>query len=148
MTFKTTGAAVVAGFVLLGVVSHLLRTTWVIPVYSHYELFWSLGSITAPKTWILALGQLLFLVAFIRVYTRMNAHGSWVTRGARFGIIMTLLTVVPAACVQSVLYPVPYSLLGTWIAAGSAELILLAVVVAWWCAPTRELSNARVEFKR
>ncbi|MBZ5559210.1 MAG: hypothetical protein LAO77_18210 [Acidobacteriia bacterium] len=148
MTFKQTGAAIVAGFVLLGVVSHVLRTTWVIPIYSHYELFWSLASVSAPKTWMLAFGQLLFLVAFIRVYTLMDDDGSWVKRGARFGVIMTLLTVVPAACVQAVLYPVPYALLATWIAAGGTELVLLAVVVARCCAPAREVSDAAVTSKR
>ena len=148
MTFRGTSAAIVAGFVLLGVVSHLARTTWVIPVYSHYELFWSLGSVTARNTWILAFGQVLFLIAYIRVYTLVRAEGSWIARGLRFGVIMTLLTVVPAACVQSVLYPVPYDLLVTWIATGSAELVLLAIVVAWCCAPPMGGSDAAATSRR
>jgi len=137
MSTKSLALAAGLGFVLLGVVSHLLRTTWLLPIYSHYELFWSLRAITPGQTWPLAVGQLLFIVVFIWMYVRGSDSTPWIGQGIRYGVLMTLLTVVPAACIQSVLYPVPYSLLARWIGAGGIELTLLALVVAWCCTPAR-----------
>jgi hypothetical protein len=130
---KRTIFAVVVSFLLIGVMSHVVHTMWPIPIYSHYELIWALRANRIPHRWLLWLGQLIFIVVFIWVYDKGVQPKPWVGQGLRYGLIMTLLTVVPAACTNYALYPVTYTFLAKWIAEGGLQLILLGLVVAGFC---------------
>lgn len=125
--------AVLVGYLLMGTLSYLVRGIWLIPIYSHYELIWRLRGMMMPHFWVMWLGQLLFIVMFVWIYIRGVDSKPWVKQGLRYGLMMTLLTVVPAACTQYVIYPIPYTLLGKWIAAGGVQLVLLGLVVASFC---------------
>ena len=130
MDLRRAVSAAVVGFVVVGVASHLIRSVWLIPLHSHYELIWALRAHDVPHRWGLWLGQLLFIIAFIWIYSRGVENKPWASQGIRYGLMMSLLAVIPAACTQSVLYPVPYVVLAKWIFAGSVQLLLLALVVA------------------
>jgi len=70
---------------------------------------------------------------FAWVYTRNIENKPWPGQGIRYGVLMTLLAVVPAACIQYVVYPIPYTLALKWMFAGGVQLIVLGLVVAYFC---------------
>jgi hypothetical protein len=133
LEMKRTILSVVVGFLFLGVISHLIHSIWPIPIYSHYELIWALRGDRLPHRWLLWLGQLIFIVVFIWIYGKGFQTKPWPGQGLRYGLLITLLTVVPAACTNYAFYPVPFTLLAKWIAAGGLQLILLGLVVAGLC---------------
>jgi hypothetical protein len=85
------------------------------------------------KRWVIWVGQLIFTVLFAWVYTRGVENKPWLGQGIRYGIIMTLLAVVPAVCTEYVVFPIPYTLALKWMVAGGIELVVLGVVVAAFC---------------
>lgn len=133
MQIKRMVLAIIVGFVIVGIVSRVIRSVWLIPMYSHYELIWALRAKDISNRWLLWVGQLVFIVVFISVYIRGMDNKRWVTAALRFGVMMALLMVVPAAFTQYVIYPVPYTLVLKWIIAGTLQLVALALVVAAFC---------------
>jgi len=75
-------------------------------------------------------GQLIFTIMFAWVYTRGVENKPWVGQGIRYGILMTLLVVVPSACAQYTSYSIPYTLALKWMVGGGVQLVVLGLVVA------------------
>jgi hypothetical protein len=131
-------AAIVVGYVLLMGLGYVIHEVWLMPVYQQYSTLWRLEETMRHKMWINWLGQLLFTVVFAWIYTRGVEDKPWVGQGIRYGIVMTLLAVVPAVCTEYVVYPIPYTLAVQWMAAGAVQLIVLGLVVAFFCkSPAR-----------
>lgn len=126
-------AAIVVGYVILMGLGYLIHEIWLMPVYHQYAPVWRLEEVMRHKMWINWVGQLLFTVVFVWVYTRGVEDKSWVGQGIRYGILMTLLAVVPAVLSAYVVYPIPYDLALKWMAGGAVQLIVLGLVVAGFC---------------
>ncbi len=130
---KKVVAAIVVGYVLLIGLGYVIHGIWLKPVYEQYATVWRLEEVIARKMWINWLGQLLFTVLFAWIYTRGVEEKPWAGQGLRYGMAMTLLAVVPAVCTEYVVYPIPYSLALQWMAAGAVQLVVLGLVVAFFC---------------
>ncbi len=130
MDWKKFIAAVVVGYLLVGALGYLIHNVWLMPVYREYEGVWRTESVMMHKRWVMLVGQLIFTILFAWIYTRGVESKPWVGQGIRYGILMTLLAVVPAACAQYTVYPIPYTLALKWMAAGGVQLVVLGLVVA------------------
>ncbi len=133
MDWKKFTAAVVLGYLLVGVLAYLIHNVWLMPVYRQYEGVWRSDSVMMHKRWVMLVGQFIFTILFAWVYTRGVEHKPWVGQGIRYGILMTLLVVVPSACAQYTIYPIPYTLALKWMAGGGVQLVVLGLVVAAFC---------------
>lgn len=130
MDWKKFLAAVVVGYLLVGVLAYLIHNVWLMPVYRQHQSVWRPAEITMRKRWVMLVGQLIFTIMFAWVYTRGVENKPWVGQGIRYGILMTLLVVVPSACAQYTIYSIPYTLALKWMVGGGVQLVVLGLVVA------------------
>ena len=133
MDWKKFIAAVVVGYLLLGVLAFLIHNVWLMPVYREYEGVWRADAVMMHKRWVMLVGQLIFTILFTWIYTRGVENKPWVGQGIRYGILMTLLVVVLSACAQYTIYPIPYTLALKWMGGGGVQLVVLGLVVAAFC---------------
>ncbi len=133
MELKKTVLAIVVGYILLVVLGFLVNSVWLMPVYQQYATVWRSESAMKHKMWVNLVGQLLFTIVFVWIYTRGVENKPWAGQGIRFGMVMTLLAVVPMACMEYTVYPIPYTLAVKWMIAGGVELIALGLVTAFFC---------------
>jgi hypothetical protein len=133
MDLKKLAVAVVVGYLVLMVLGYLIHSLWLMPVYRQYAGAWRPADIMMKKRWVMFVGEFIFTVLFAWIYTRGRENKPWVAQGIRYGILMTLLAVVPAACSEYTIYPIPYTLALKWMVGGGVQLIALGLVVAGFC---------------
>jgi len=132
---KKTVIAVVIGFIVVAVGRFLLHAV----VLEHQYL----GSrdVFRPRpefmhrVWMLYLADFLFAFAATLIYARGVESKPWLGQGIRFGILLALVTAVPQAITEYVVYPVHHELGLHWILGESAIAILLGIVIAAVCRP-------------
>jgi hypothetical protein len=115
--------------VLLGL-GYLIHGIWLAPIYQEYASVWRLEEIRLHKMWILWLGELVFAVMFVWIYSRGVEEKPWPGQGLRYGVAMALLVVVPTVLTEYVVYPVPYRLALDWLAGGAVQMLACGLVVA------------------
>ena len=130
MELKKIVPAIVVGYVLLLALGYLIHSIWLRPVYEQYASVWRPHEVFLQKRWVMWFGQLIFTVLFAWVYTCGVEKKPWVGQGIRYGIIMTLLTVVPPVCTEYAAFPIAYTLAVKWMVAGAVQLVVLGLVVA------------------
>lgn len=133
MNAKKLIGAIAAAFVILFVASYLVHGVWLGATYrSMTQQGFSFRSQDAlqPRLWIIWASDLLYSILFVWVYVRGMERKSWLGQGIRFGILMSLFTVVPSALNDYVVYNLPHMLVLEWIAAGFLTLILMGLAVA------------------
>jgi hypothetical protein len=69
--------------------------------------------------------------AFAWIYSRGVEAKPWLGQGIRFGIVISLLTIVPTYIIYYVVQPMPVDLVIKQIAFDGIWMILLGVVVAF-----------------
>ena len=125
--------AVVVVFVLLVVAGFLIHGLW---LGSTYQAMRNDGfSFRTPdalrhRLWLIWLGDLLYAILFVWVYLRGREDKPWVGQGVRYGVLMTLFTVVPSALNEYAVYNLPHMLVVKWMVAGGAVLVILGLLVA------------------
>jgi hypothetical protein len=129
---RVIGAGVVA-FLILFVAGYLVHAVW---LAGTYRAMIAGGFSFRPqesmqrKLWIIWVSDFLYAMLFAWVYARGLEPKPWVGQGLRFGILMTLFTVVPATLNEYVAYNLPYTLAVRWMAAGLITLIVMGLAVA------------------
>jgi len=102
--------AVAVVFVTLVVAGFLIHVTW---LGSTYQAMRDGGfSFRAPdalqhRLWLIWLSDLLYAILFVWVYVRGREHTPWLGQGFRYGVLMTLFTIVPSALNDYVTYNLP-----------------------------------------
>ena len=128
--------AVVVVFVLLVVAGFLIHALW---LGSTYQAMRNDGfSFRAPdalqhRLWLIWFGDLLFAILFVWVYNRGREEKPWVGQGLRYGVMMTLFTIVPSSLTEYAVYNLPHMLVVKWMAAGGVVLVILGLLVAAVC---------------
>jgi hypothetical protein len=131
--------AVVLAFVALVVAGFLIHSIW---LGTTYEAMRDDGfSFRAPdalqhRLWLIWLGDLLYSILFVWVYVRGREETPWVWQGLRYGVLMTLFTIVPSALNEYVTYNLQHMLVVKWMVAGGAVLVILGLIVAAICQKT------------
>ena len=142
MELKKFVPAVVVGFLVMVGLNYVVHNIWLAPVYRDYETVWRVAVVMQRKMWVMLVGQLLFVVVFVWIYARGVEEKPWAGQGIRYGIVMTLLTVVPTASSEYVVYPIPYTLAVKWMIAGGIELVLIGLIVAGFQRKTEPQTKA------
>jgi hypothetical protein len=129
---RVVGAGVVA-FVVLFVAGFLVHGVWLANTYHVMTVKgFSFRSQSAmqQKFWIVLVSDLLYSMLFSWIYARGLEPKSWAGQGIRFGILMTLFTIVPNALNDYVVYNLPSMLVVQWMIAGLVTLIAMGLAVA------------------
>ncbi len=69
--------------------------------------------------------------AFVWIYARGLEPKPWPAQGARFGLAVALLTIVPSYLAYFVVQPMPFVVVAKQIAFDGVMLIVLGMLVAW-----------------
>jgi hypothetical protein len=80
---------------------------------------------------LMLLAHAIMAGAFVWIYSRGVEATWWPPQGARFGLAIALLAVVPMYLIYYVVQPIPGSLAAKQILFDSILVILLGVLVAW-----------------
>jgi len=129
---KLVLAIVVAYIVLMGT-NYFVHEIWLMPDYNAIPASHRTAAEIQHRFWAMCVGQLIFAAMFAYIYTRGREQKPWLAQGLRFGVVMTLATVVPYSLSQYVVYIVPHLLALKWMVAGFIQLLILGVIVAAIC---------------
>jgi hypothetical protein len=81
--------------------------------------------------WML-LAHVLIAGAFVWIYARgVEAGKAWLPQGARFGLAVALLGVVPTYLIYYAVQPMPGALVVKQVIFDGVGVVLLGIVVAW-----------------
>jgi hypothetical protein len=62
------------------------------------------------RLWLIWFGDLLYAILFVWVYNLGREEKPWVGQGLRYGVMMTLFTIVPSALKEYVTYNLQHML--------------------------------------
>jgi hypothetical protein len=77
------------------------------------------------------LAHVILAGAFVWIYARGVEVRPWLGQGARFGVAVALLTVIPNYLIYFVVQPMPAAVVTRQITFDTLLLIVLGVLVAW-----------------
>lgn len=80
--------------------------------------------------WLL-LGHVIFAGAFVWIYVRGVEQKPWLAQGARYGIAVTLLAIVPTYLIYFAVQPVPDGVVVKQIAFDLILAVVVALIAAW-----------------
>ena len=126
-------AAIVVAYIVLMATNYLVHSVWLMPDYNAIPASHRSIDGIMHRFWAMAIGQLFFAAMFAYIYTLGRQRKPWPAQGARYGILMTLLAVVPMSLSEYDTYIVPYMLAIKWMIAGGVQLIILGIIVAGIC---------------
>ena len=133
MDMKKLIGATVAVFVILFVAGFLLHGVWLGATYREMR---DSGFSFRPKEamrhrlWLIWVSDALYSILFVWVYAKGREEKPWVGQGIRYGVLMTLFTVMPSTINDYVVYNLPHRLILHWMIAGLITLILMGLAVA------------------
>ena len=135
MDMKKTAIATVAGFVLQMGTNYLLHGVILMSSYAATANLWRTDEAMAQRRWILFVGTFIFVLGAVLIYQRGAERKSPVGQGIRFGILLALVSTVPASLFEYVTTPIPHRLAFHWIIAESIQCVLLGLLTALICQP-------------
>lgn len=133
MSRKKIVSAVVLSYIWLMATNYLVHSVWLRRAYEDSARIWRTPEAIASRFWVMALGELVFTIVFVWIYTRGAESKPWAGQGIRYGVLMTLLVMVPAAAAEYVVYPGPASLGVQWVLAGLVQLVVMGLMTAGLC---------------
>jgi len=136
MDSKRMILAVAIVFVALGVAGFLIHGIWLGPTYQAMRddgFSFRVPDALRHRLWLIWVGDLLYAILFVWVYNRCREDKPWVGQGLRYGVLMTLFTIVPTALNEYAIYDLHHMLVVKWIAAGGVVLVILGGLVAAVC---------------
>jgi hypothetical protein len=80
---------------------------------------------------LMVLAHLILAGAFVWIYSRGIEDRPWMPQGARFGLAVALLTVVPTYLIYYVVQPMPGSTVARQIGYDAILIVLLGMLVAY-----------------
>jgi hypothetical protein len=125
--------AIVAAYIVLMLTNYLVHQIWLMSDYAAIPASHRSLAGIMHRFWAMAVGQFIFAALFAYIYTRGAEKKPRLVQGIRYGILITLLTVVPTALGEYVVYIVPYQLAIKWMIAGGIQMIILGLIVAGIC---------------
>jgi hypothetical protein len=80
---------------------------------------------------LMVLAHLILAGAFVWIYSRGMEDRPWMAQGARFGLAVALLTVVPTYLIYYVVQPMPGGMVARQIVYDAILIVLLGMLVAY-----------------
>lgn len=130
MDRKKLIAPIVAAFVILFVAGFLVDDVCLGMTYREMR---DAGFSFRPEEairhrfWLICVSDALYSVFFVWVYAKGREEKPWVGQGIRYGVLMTLFTVVPSTINYYVAYNLPHTLVLHWLIAGLIALSLMGL---------------------
>jgi hypothetical protein len=91
---------------------------------------------------LMVLAHVILAGAFVWIYSRGVENRPWLSQGARFGLAVALLTVVPMYLIYYVVQPMPGTMAVKQIVYDSILVVLLGILVATLYRTPRESRSA------
>jgi hypothetical protein len=135
MDMKKTVIAVVAGFVLQMGGSYLLHSVILMNSYTATSDLWRTEDAMGHRMWVMIVAQFLFTLGAVLIYQRGVERKSPVGQGIRYGILLALVSVVPASLIEYVTVPIPHTIAFHWVLGEGVQCVLLGVLIAFICQP-------------
>jgi hypothetical protein len=137
---KKLVSATVLVYAWLMATGYLINSVWLMKDYMLTPDSWRPQAVMQHKFWIVWAAELLFTVMFVRVYSRGLEKKPWVGQGIRYGIVMSLLVMIPESLTEYVIYRVHHILAIKWMVSGTAQFIVMGLIVAFvYKAPSPEV---------
>ena len=135
MDMKNTLIAVVAGFVLQMGGSYLLHSVILMNSYKATSDLWRTEDAMGHRMWVMLVAQFLFVLGAVLIYQRGVERKSPVGQGIRYGILLALVSVVPASLIEYVTVPIPHTIAFHWVLGEGVQCVLLGLLIAFICQP-------------
>src|SRR5262249_21791861 len=120
--------AVVAVFVAIWVSSYLIHEVWLKSTYKATMSLWRTeAEMTSHMAWLL-LGQFLFSVAFVVIWSKGFPATATLGGSCMYGLFMGVFG-GSGTCITYAVQPIPGDLAVKWFVAGLAQGVLAGVVV-------------------
>jgi hypothetical protein len=133
MDMKKLSGAALAAFVILFIAGFLVHGVWLGNTYHQMRdegFSFRPENVMRQKLWIILVSDVLYSILFAGVYAKGREEKSWIGQGIRYGILMTLFTVVPSALNDYAVYNLPHILVIEWMTAGLITLTIMGLAVA------------------
>jgi len=133
MNTKKLIGAMVAAFVILFMAGFLVHSVWLGTTYRQMRdagFSFRPDDAMRQRLWGVWVSDALYSILFVWVYAKGREEKPWIGQGIRYGILMTLFTVVPSAFNDYIVYNLPHALVLHWMIAGLITLILMGLAVA------------------
>jgi len=130
MNLKKGWLAVVGAFAVIFAVEFVIHQLWLGPFYKAHAEWWRPEAQMQLLMHLMLLAQLAMAVLLTIVYTKGYEVGKGgVAQGARFGLLIGLLLLLPNSLMYYCIYPYPVSLLISWFIGGLIEVTLAGMVI-------------------
>lgn len=130
MNARKSIGAMVAAFLVLVATNWLVHGVLLRGSYQALAVTFRPMAMIRARMWLVLVGQALFAIAFVYVYIRGLERKPWLAQGVRFGVVIWLMTVIPAALAEYVTLLLPHRLALHWMLLGLVQLVILGIVVA------------------
>lgn len=131
---KTIGA-IIAGFILQMGGSYLIHSVILMKSYEDTSGLWRTPDAMGHRMLYMLLGQFIFVLGAVLIYQRGVEKKSWVGQGIRYGVLLALVSCVPASLIEYVTVPLPHRIAAHWIILEGALTVLLGLLIAGICQP-------------
>ena len=135
MDMKKTAIAVAAGYVLQMGGSYLLHSVILMKSYTDTAELWRSEDAMGHRMWEMMVAQFIFVLAAVLIYQRGAEKKGAAGQGIRYGILLAMVSIVPASLIEYVTVPVPHRIAFHWIVGEGVQCILLGILTALICQP-------------
>jgi hypothetical protein len=87
------------------------------------------------RMWEMLVAQFIFVLGAVLIYQRGVERKSPVGQGIRYGILLAMVSIVPASLIEYVTTPMPHRLAAHWIIGEGILCVLLGILIAFICQP-------------
>ncbi len=142
MNLKKGLVAMVGAFVVIFATEFVIHHVWLGPFYKAHAQWWRPEADMQSMMHLMLLAQLAMAMLLTIVYTKGYETGKdGVAQGARFGLLIGLLLLLPNSLMYYCIYPYPMSLIVSWFVGGLIELTLAGAVIGMIYKPAKQHSN-------
>lgn len=135
MDMKKTAIATVAGFVLQMGGSYLLHSVILMKSYTDTSGLWRTEDAMGHRMWVMLIAQFVFVLGAVLIYQRGLERKGAIGQGIRYGILLAMVSIVPASLIEYVTVPIPHTIAFHWIIGEGVQCLLLGILTALICQP-------------
>lgn len=133
MSTKKLILAMVICFLVLVGTDWLINGVLLMKDYQANPASWRPMDQLMHKIWVMWIGQAFFAALFCYIYSRGAEAKPWIGQGIRYGILITLFTVIPYSLGEYTVYNVPHMLAVKWMITGFVQMLILGLIAAGIC---------------
>ena len=130
MKGKKLAKTVIAAFASIFVMELLIHQVWLGPFYRAHAQWWRPQAEMESLMPLMSVAQFVLALLLTLIYAKGYEKGKGTAeQGARFGLLIGALLMVPTSLMNYVIYPYPSSLILSWLVAGILEVTVAGAVI-------------------